>query len=110
MLRDHTIPKPPSLDGYGLHRLVQGLTGGDSPLFVDMGDRVVVRTAKPITDAGKPPRTAEAGEIVGFELRACVARKVRGRHRLRRSPSTVREGRRPVAVGSAAVRRRTAVL
>lgn len=80
MLRDHTIPKPPSLDGYGLHRLVQGLTGGDSPLFVDMGDRVVVRTTKPITDAGTPPRTAAAGEIVGFELRACVARKVRGRH------------------------------
>ena len=80
MLLDHTIPRPPSLDAYGLHRLAQGLTGGDSPLFVDMGDRVVVRSAKPITGDGKPPRAAGAGEVVGFELRACVSRKVRGRH------------------------------
>lgn len=80
MLLDHTIPKPPSLDGYGLHRLVQGLTGGDTPLFVDMGDRLVVRTEKPITDEGKPPRVAATGESAGFELRACVSRKVRGRH------------------------------
>ena len=80
MLRDHTIPKPSSLDGYGLHRLVQGLTGGDSPLFVDMGDRLIVRSAKPITDDGKPPRAVTRGETVGFELCACVSRKVRGRH------------------------------
>lgn len=80
MLLDHTVSKPPSLDGYGAHRLVQGLTDGESPLFVDMGDKVVVRTARPITREGKPPRAAAAGELVGFELRACVSRKVRGRH------------------------------
>lgn len=79
MLRDHTIPKPPALDGYGLHRLVQGLTGGDSPLFVDMGDRLVVRTGKPLTEDGVPLRAAAAGDVVGFELRACVSRKIRGR-------------------------------
>ena len=80
MLLDHSIPKPPSVQGYALHRLVQGLTAGESPLFVDMGDRVLVRTAKPLTETGAPPRRARTGEIVAFELRACVSRKVRGRH------------------------------
>ena len=73
MLLDHAIPKPPSL--------VQGLTDGDSPLFVDMGDRVLVRTARPLTEEGVPPRAVEAGGLGAFELRACVSRKVRGRHR-----------------------------
>ena len=44
MLLDHIIPKPPSLRGYDLHRLVQGLTDGASPLFVDMGENLIVRT------------------------------------------------------------------
>lgn len=80
MLLDHMIPKPPTLKGYDLHRLVQGLTEGESPLFADMGDNLIVRTEKPITDKGAPPRAVATGEIVGFELRACVARKIKGRH------------------------------
>lgn len=80
MLLDHIIPKPPTLRGYELHRLVQGLTDGESPLFADMGDTLIVRTAKPITDKGVPPRTIVTGDIVGFELRACVSRKIKGRH------------------------------
>ena len=80
MLLDHVIPKPPTLKGYDLHRLVQSLTEGDSPLFVDMGDKLIVRTKKPITDEGAPPRPVRSGEIVGFELRACVAKKIKGRH------------------------------
>jgi hypothetical protein len=79
-LLDHVIPKPPSLRGYELHRLVQGLTDGESPLFADMGDNLIVRTEKPITDIGTPPRTFVAGDIIGFELRACVSKKIKGRH------------------------------
>ena len=81
MLLDHGIPKPPSLRGHALHRLVQGLTDGENPLFVDMGDRVLVRTAKPLTPDGVPPRAVASGGLAAFELRACVSRKVGGRHR-----------------------------
>jgi len=80
VLLDHTIPKPPTLQGYAVHRLVQGLTGGESPLFVDMGDSVLVRTARALTEAGVPPRAVETGGMAAFELRACVARKIKGRH------------------------------
>lgn len=80
MLHDHIIPKPPSLRGYDLHRLVQGLTDGGSPLFADMGDNLIVRTEKPITNKGTAPRATATGDIVGFELRACVSRKIKGRH------------------------------
>src|SRR5260370_5879623 len=80
MLLDHVITKPPSLKGYDLHRLVQGLTDGDAPLFADMGDNLIIRTEKPITDKGTAPRTTANGDIVGFELRSCVSRKIRGRH------------------------------
>lgn len=80
MLLDHVIPKPPTLNGYNLHRLVQGLTEGESPLFADMGDNLIVRTEKPITDKGAPLREIKTGEVVGFELRACVARKIKGKH------------------------------
>jgi len=80
MLLDHIIPKPPSLKAYDLHRLVQGLTDGASPLFADMGENLIVRTDKSITDNGTPPRVTADGDIVGFELRACVSRKRKGRH------------------------------
>lgn len=80
MLLDHVIPKPPTLKGYDLHRLVQELTEGESPLFSDMGDTLIVRTEKPITDKGTPLRSISTGDIVGFELRACVSRKIKGRH------------------------------
>ena len=80
MLLDHVIPKPPSLKGYELHQLVQGLTDGESPLFADMGDNLIVRTERPITDKGTPPRAIAVGDVIGFELRACVSRKIKGRH------------------------------
>jgi hypothetical protein len=80
MLLDHVIPKPPSIKGYALHRVVQGLTDGESPLFADMGDNLIVRTEKPVTDKGAPPRVATTGDIIGFELRACVSKKIKGRH------------------------------
>jgi hypothetical protein len=42
MLLDHTIPKPPTLNGYQLHQMVLGLTEGGAPQFVDMGDKAIV--------------------------------------------------------------------
>jgi hypothetical protein len=80
MLLDHVIPKPPTIKVYELHRLVQGLTDGEAPLFADMGDTFMVRTEKPVTDKGVPPRRTTTGDIIGFELRACVSRKIKGRH------------------------------
>ena len=80
MLLDHIIPKPPTIKGYKLHQLVQGLTGGDSPLFVDMGYNLIVRSEKTITDNGQPIRAVSAGGIIAFELRACVEKKIKGQH------------------------------
>jgi hypothetical protein len=80
MLLDHVIPKPPSIKGYDLHRLVTGLTDGEPSLFADMGDKFIVRTEKRLTDEGTPPRSILVGGLAGFELRACVARKIKGRH------------------------------
>ena len=48
MIVDYVLPKPPSAGGYSLHRIVEGLTGGARPLFADMGDRLLVRSAVPI--------------------------------------------------------------
>ncbi len=79
MLLDHTIPKPPTLNGYQLHQMVLGLTEGGNPQFVDMGDKAIIRTEKLITDKGIEPRSCATGDIVGFELRACVAKKTKGR-------------------------------
>ena len=61
MLLDHVIPKPPTLKSYQLHQLVQGLTDGESPLFADMGDTLIVRCEKSITDNGAPPRSFVTG-------------------------------------------------
>lgn len=80
MLLDYVIPKPPTLKGYKLHQMVQGLTDGESPLFTDMGDHLILRTGKPVTENGVVLRTVSIGDIIGFELRACVAKKIKGKH------------------------------
>ncbi len=77
---DHAIAKPPSLQGYALHRLVEALAPGGRVLFADCGDHIIVRSAIPVTESGKPPRRVEAGGIAGFELRACVSKKRKGKH------------------------------
>lgn len=80
MLLDHVILKPASIKGYDLHRLVQGLTSGENSLFADLGDKLVVRTEQALTEEGTPPRLIATGGLAAFELRACVSRKIRGRH------------------------------
>lgn len=79
MLLDHSIPKQATLSGYDLHRLVQGLTDGETPLFKDQGDSILIRTSKEITQSGIPTRQVVDGDIVAFELRASVSKKTKGR-------------------------------
>ena len=52
-MMDHTIPKPAQTAGYPLHRLVAELLDGAPALFADQGDRLIVRTEKPITAQGR---------------------------------------------------------
>jgi CRISPR associated protein len=76
---DHVIPKPPRVAGYTLHQLAEAVTDGARPLFVDRGDHLVVRTDKPITPRPIPTRRISQGDVIAFELRACVARKIKGK-------------------------------
>ncbi len=78
---DFVLQKPPSVRGYALHRMAAGLTSGDKVLFADCGDHLLLRTDKPIEADQRPVRTISTGDIIGFELRACVGKKVKGKHR-----------------------------
>ena len=73
MMMDHTIAKPARTAAYSLHRMVAALVDGAPALFVDNGDHIVVRTAKTITATGRPLAALDAGAVIGFELKACVA-------------------------------------
>lgn len=68
---EHTITKPKSLQGYEVHRMVAGLTGGEAALHLDRGESLIIRTDAPLP----------AGRLVGFSLRACVSIKNNGHHR-----------------------------
>lgn len=78
---DFVMQKPPSVRGYALHRIAAGLVDGEKVLFADCGDHMLLRTGKPLEVDQRPVRTIAAGDIVGFELRACVGKKVKGKHR-----------------------------
>jgi len=78
---DFVLQKPPGVRGYALHRMAAGLTGGDKVLFADCGDHLLLRTDKPLAVDQRPVRTFASGDIIGFELRACVGKKVKGKHR-----------------------------
>lgn len=78
---DFVLQKAPSIRGYALHRMAAGLTDGDKVLFADCGDHLLLRTDKPLEAAQRPVRSIASGEIIGFELRACVGKKVKGKHR-----------------------------
>ena len=80
-MTDYVLPKPPAMRGYALHRIAEGLTDGARPLFTDFGDHMVVRTAKPLQAPERAVRETALGDILGFELRACVGTKVKGKHR-----------------------------
>lgn len=78
---DYVVSKPASVRGYALHRIAEGLTGGGRPLFTDFGDHMLLRSNQTLDAPERPLRQVKAGDIVGFELRACVSAKVKGKHR-----------------------------
>lgn len=78
---DFVMQKPPSVRGYALHRIAAGLADGEKVLYADCGDHMLLRTGKPLEVDQRPVRTIAAGDIIGFELRACVGKKVKGKHR-----------------------------
>lgn len=78
---DFVMQKPPTVRGYALHRMAAGLADGEKVLFADCGDHLLLRTDKPLDTDQRPVRAITAGSIIGFELRACVGKKVKGKHR-----------------------------
>ena len=80
MVLDHVIPKPPTVTPYQAHQMIKGLTGEAGSLFADNGVEIVIRTEKPITKSGTKLRQCHEGDVVGFELRACVSKKRKGKH------------------------------
>jgi len=78
---DFVMPKPATLRGYALHRIAAELADGAKVLFADSGDYLLLRTDKPLALTPRPLRTLNVGDIIGFELRACVGKKVKGLHR-----------------------------
>lgn len=81
VLLDHTIPKPARVTAYDNHQLLEGLTGGKRPLFVDMGDHLIVRSDQAITTQPRPVPEVSEGEVRAFELRVSCGIKNKGRHR-----------------------------
>lgn len=80
MIRDHVIRKPASMKGYELHRMVAELCSGERYQFVDRGDHLIVRTSREISDSGSPLKATGSGDLLAFELRACVATRLGGKN------------------------------
>jgi len=78
---DFVMQKPPTMRGYSLHRIAAGLADGEKVLFADCGDHLLLRTRKPLDVEQRSVRAITSGVIIGFELRACVGKKVKGKHR-----------------------------
>lgn len=78
---DFVLQKPPTLRGYALHRMAAGIAKGSKVLFADCGDHLLLRSTSPLEATPRPSRKIHTGDIIGFELRACVGKKVKGRHR-----------------------------
>lgn len=80
MLADYIVTKPGTTRGYKAHQMVLGLTKEPTTLFVDLGDSLRIRSEKPITDEAIGMRDISEGSICGFELKACVSKKRKGKH------------------------------
>lgn len=81
MLLDNTIPKPTTIGTYENHQMMEGLTGGGRPLFLDMGDHLIVRSDRALTQQYRPVPVVAEGDVRAFELRASCGVKNKGRHR-----------------------------
>lgn len=79
-MKEFTVKKPRAVSGYPIHRAVAALTQGAPHLWRDNGDTLTIRTTAQLDAEGADLPDVQAGELRLFNLRACVARKVRGRH------------------------------
>lgn len=79
-MKEFVVKKPTSLVGYPIHRAVAALTGGAPHLWRDNGDTVTIRTNAALQSEAADLPSVQSGELRMFNLRACVSRKVRGRH------------------------------
>jgi len=77
---DHKISKPKEISTYQSHQMIKGLLKDAQGLYRDYGSYLLVRTEEAITGAGNPLRRAPQDEVMGFELRACVSKKRKGKH------------------------------
>jgi|688.fasta_scaffold388161_2 hypothetical protein len=80
MICDYTIPKPESLGLYAVHRFVAQLCDGVPYLFVDRGDRVVIRTTKFLCDRVTEVSVPSLGDVIAFSLRSAVSKRVKGKN------------------------------
>ncbi|MDB2343114.1 type I-E CRISPR-associated protein Cas6/Cse3/CasE [Porticoccaceae bacterium] len=80
MVFDYIVSKPASLKNYPLHRMVAGLVGDNHVLFADLGSSLLVRTPAHLEAAREGVKKVPEGQMVAFELRACVSKKRKGRH------------------------------
>jgi hypothetical protein len=79
-VKDFNLKKPSSISGYPIHRAVAALTNGAPHLWRDNGETLTIRTSAQLDAEGVEVPSVKAGELRMFNLRACVASKVRGRH------------------------------
>src|SRR5665647_2162198 len=79
-MKEYTVKKPHSIAGYPVHRAVAALTQGAPHLWRDNGETLTIRTTARLDAQGVDLPSVQAGELRLFNLRACVASKVRGRH------------------------------
>lgn len=79
-MKDFTIKKPRSLSGYPIHRAVAALVQGATHLWRDNGETLTIRTDAPLDADGIDLPEIKVGELRLFNLRACVGRKIRGKH------------------------------
>lgn len=72
---DIVIDKPARLRGYALHRIVEQHQQNEPALWADEGSQLRIRAKN-----SEPP-CHEQGTLLGFMVTACVAFKVKGKHR-----------------------------
>ena len=80
MLRDHIITKPERIGIYASHQLVEDLTSGGRPLYVDAGTHLIIRSDRDLTENGVPVRDVADGDVLGFELVASCGTKKKGKY------------------------------
>ena len=79
-MKEFTVKKPRSVNGYPIHRAVAALAQGAPHVWRDNGDTLTIRTATELDAEGVALPQVQLGELRLFNLRACVSSKVRGRH------------------------------